>query len=357
MLVRLTLVMMLCGSGALMASGVRVLVKHVPIERVLQKFRLQDFPAQALKRDTQLVPSAAAFVDELLQASCQSCFAEIFAEKNFQHYRIVEQLDDEYVEAYARKLSDHSLFLFHSSFPPSSFPDYDVTVSLTDEAALADSLLDRFAKLDRFYLAMREAQQQIDTNMPVDGVRRDVFAAQREKYTELYQHTRDEIDAVLADLRGLLDEHGREYPHEVLASADNLDAHLRRLAQARDAWSRNIETAVTNEATPRMLELQERGEKLLQQTQKEKELEMRLPAELQARRSVRGIMSAKEFDEGYSHQSYKQNDSNGWHTEHQRQQEQTLRDAGHAAEQQRQQEEQNRLNEMAAIIIDPFDIF
>ena len=39
MLVRLTLVMMLVGSGsgALMASGVRVLVKHVPIERVMQK--------------------------------------------------------------------------------------------------------------------------------------------------------------------------------------------------------------------------------------------------------------------------------------------------------------------------------
>ena len=263
MLVRLTLVMMLCGSGALMASGVRVLVQRIPIERVMQKFRLQDFPAQALKRDTQLVPSAAAFVDELLQASCQSCFAEIFAEKNFQHYRIVEQLDDEYVEAYARKLSYHSLF--PSSFPPSSFPDYDVTVSYTDEATLTASLLDKFAELDSFYQAMHAARQQIDANMPVDGVRRDVFAAQQEKYTELYQHTRDEIDAVLADLRGLLDEHGREYPHEILASVDNLETHLRSLTQARDAWSRNIDTAVTDHVTPRMEGLQRRGEDLYAQ--------------------------------------------------------------------------------------------
>ena len=286
------------------------------------------------------MPSAAAFVDELLQASCQSCFAKIFADNNFKYYHLLEQPD---ADAY---LNEYKSILFLE-------PTYEVTVSLTDEAALADSLLDRFAELDRFYLAMREAQQQIDTNMPVDGVRRDAFAAQHEKYTELYQHTRAEIDAVLADLRGLLDEHGREYPHEILASVDNLDAHLRRLAQARDAWSRNIDTAVTDHVTPRMQTLQERGDELLQQIQKEKELE-----EMRSDKKIMNARSITEFDEGYSHQSSKHSDNDAWHADHQRQQEQTLRDAEHAAEQQRQQEEQNRLNEMAAVVaIDPFDIF
>lgn len=283
------------------------------------------------------MPSAAAFIDELQQASCQSCFADMLDEKAFKHYRILYQPDaDNYVSLYAASYRNN-----HTTLKSLSDREYDVIVTQMDEAALADSLLDKFAELDSFYHTLREAQQQIDANMPVEGVRREVFAAQQEKYTELYQHTRAVIDTVLADLRTLLGEHGREYPAEVLANVDNLEARLRQLAQARDAWHNSIEAAVTDKVTPRMQELQARGWEMYK---KEKELaeEAQEARNLQAEivNGLYGIDTPSPTGNSYT-QYESSNIHNNWYEQ-----------------QRKQQEEQDRLNEMAALVaLDPFDIF
>ena len=271
---------LLCGQGELLASGVRVLVKNVPVDRLVQKFTLKNFPAQTLKREAELVPSAAAFVDELLQASCLSCFDKIFAEENFKRYRIVEQPDaTEYVKRHASPLL-RGIF------------DYNVTVAYNEEATIAASLLDKFAELDKFYQALHKAKQQLDTDMPATGVRREAFIAQQEKYSELYQHTRAEIDTALADLRGLLDAHGREYPQDILASVDNLEAHLRQLTQARAS----LERAVVDEVTPRMAKLQNKAEMLGMSSSSELELKIFIDDDLNVRLRPRNLSSSSELE-------------------------------------------------------------
>ena len=218
MLARALLVMILCSQSELLASGVRVLIKRVPIERVIQKLTLPDFPKRALKPADGLEGSRAAFVDELLQASCQSCFKEIFDEKNFRHYFILEEPDaNTYIEAHRVSLRDT-----HSDAP------YEVTVLLSDEATLADSLLEKFGvtDLDDYHVYYRE------------------------------------IDDVLADLRALLDKHGREYHPNILASAENLAKYLRQLAEARDELLQRTESVVTEAVTPRMQRLLKEAEEL-----------------------------------------------------------------------------------------------
>ena len=336
MVVRLMLLLLvLCGQGELLASGVRVLIKRMPVERLVQKFTLKDFPAQTLTREVELVPSAAAFIDELLQVSCQSCFDKIFDKKNFEQYYLITdqtEVDGDYISAYADKL-----WLNHNAIYSKSVP-YDVTVSYTDEATLAASLLAKFDELDEFYQAIRTAQQQLDADMPVAGVRREVFIAQREQYSELYQHTRAEVDAVLTDLRALLDEHGREYPHDILASVDTLEAHLRSLIEARDTWLQNIDATVEANVTPHMEELRKRARDLFRERREKIDRQQK---ELERQQKERDRQH-KELDRhSYTHDLFQNNqdpvvDHHNYYLEQQKQHQDTM---------------------TAIVAIDPFDIF
>ena len=351
MIVRLMLsVVMLCGQGELLASGVRVLIRNVPVERLVQKFTLNNFPAQTLKREGELVPRAAAFVDKLLQLSCQSCFDKIFDGKNFeQYYLITDQTEADllmglspaernYVRAYAGKLWSKYDYGLSVDVP------YEVTVSFTDEATLAASLLDKFAELDEFYQAIHAARQQLAADMPVDGVRREAFIAQQEQYAELYRHTRAEVDAALADLRGLLDEHGREYPHDILASVDSLEAHLRSLIEARDTWLHDIKAAVKSDVTPHMRRLQEKGEELFSERKVEAEKKRLEQEELDRRqeeRDRRMASSIGNFNNSYTHDLF------------QSKREPVVDHYNSYVEQQKQH--QDTMN--AVVAIDPLDIF
>ena len=233
---------MLVGIEAL--ASTRVFIPRTPKLELMREYVLQQFPAQQLKPTAKLAASAEAFIDELLAMSCQSCFADIFSQENFNLATPLPYWGWEGRKYSISRIDKQPLSRddYHTLADPpidpmekSMYRTYDIEVKLQAKAEMAMILLDKFAELENFYLALETAHRNLQANMPTSSATQEIFTAQSQQYYELYQHTQAQIDQVLANLRTLFDEHGRDYPQEVLASAEHLREQLRNLAAAKEA--------------------------------------------------------------------------------------------------------------------------
>ena len=236
------IVLLLVGMETL--ASTRVFIPRTPKLELMREYVLQQFPAQQLKPTAKLAASAEAFIDELLAMSCQSCFADIFSQENFNLATPLPYWGWEGRKYSISRIDKQPLSRddYHTLADPpidpmekSMYRTYDIEVKLPAQAEMAMILLDKFAELENFYLALETAHRHLQVNMPTSSATQEIFTAQSQQYYELYQHTQAQIDQVLANLRTLFDEHGRDYPQEVLASAEHLREQLRNLAAAKEA--------------------------------------------------------------------------------------------------------------------------